>query len=532
MTRCTRGLGALVVLSTLAVPMSSSAQEEAKKPIERLEPYVVGEALPPLEEGQTMVSMTLEDAVSRALEANLNLQSARLNPAIQEYALRAARAAFTPTLSSTFGYNNSVNQSTSQLDGGSRTTTKQHTFNSSLSEQLPWYGARLNANFNNRRTESNNAFSTRNPSYSSSVSLSFTQPLLAGFKMDNQRASLETQEIQTHITDLQVRSQVENVVGQVREAYWGLRAAIEQIEIQQRSLAQARELADQNRVRARLGRGTEYQVVQAEAQVASSEQALLNAQIQWRNQELILKQLLLTGADDTLLTETINPTDQPELADQAVDIQQAIEVALRERTDLQQIKAQQQITDVNLEVSRSNRLPSLNLTASYSLQGVGGNLFERDQLGGDPVLVQRGGYLDGLQSIADFDTPTWGLTLNASYPLGINSDKINLERARLQARQQQLSLKAQELTVVTQVTSAGLSVNNTLLQYQAAQRASDAAQQNVEAELARFEVGAATNYEVVTAQNSLTTSRLSELRALIQHLNAIAQFERIQRVGN
>jgi outer membrane protein TolC len=45
-------------------------------------------------------------------------------------------------------------------------------------------------------------------------------------------------------------------------------------------------------------------------------------------------------------------------------------------------------------------------------------------------------------------------------------------------------------------------------------------------------VGAATNFELVTAQNQVTEARLSELQALIAHLNAVAQFDRIQRVGN
>ena len=40
-----------------------------------------------------------------------------------------------------------------------------------------------------------------------------------------------------------------------------------------------------------------------------------------------------------------------------------------------------------------------------------------------------------------------------------------------------------------------------------------------------------TNFNVVQAQNNLTTARLSELRALISYLNAIAEFDRVQRVG-
>ena len=40
-----------------------------------------------------------------------------------------------------------------------------------------------------------------------------------------------------------------------------------------------------------------------------------------------------------------------------------------------------------------------------------------------------------------------------------------------------------------------------------------------------------TNYDVVQAQNNLTSARLTELQPLIAYLNAIAEFDRIQRVG-
>ena len=78
--------------------------------------------------------------------------------------------------------------------------------------------------------------------------------------------------------------------------------------------------------------------------------------------------------------------------------------------------------------------------------------------------------MDGLEAIWGRDTPTWNVSLNFSYPIGMKSAKANLERARLQLRQTDLALKDQELTIVTQVTDAGLTVTDTYLQYQAAQR--------------------------------------------------------------
>ncbi|MFC1576012.1 TolC family protein, partial [Gemmatimonadota bacterium] len=93
------------------------------------------------------------------------------------------------------------------------------------------------------------------------------------------------------------------------------------------------------------------------------------------------------------------------------------------------------------------------------------------------------------------------------------------------------SLRAQELSIVTQVTNAGLNVRDTYLQLQAARRSREVAERSAEIELTRFNVGAATNYEVVQVQDALTSARLSELRATMNHVNAIAEFERVQRVG-
>jgi outer membrane protein TolC len=145
--------------------------------------------------------------------------------------------------------------------------------------------------------------------------------------------------------------------------------------------------------------------------------------------------------------------------------------------------------------------------------------------------VDPGGYKDGLQSILDRDAPTWNLSLNFSYPIGNQGAKANLERARLQIRQADLALKTQELAIVTEVTNAGLDVSDTYLQLQAAQRSREVAERSAEIELTRFNVGASTNYEVAQAQDDLTSARLSELRAMINYVNAIAEFERVQRVG-
>ncbi len=531
MTKCAHGLMAWALTVAVGIPTTLWAQQPGGEQEAPEDHYEVGKALPPQEEGRELVTLTLEQALARAQQMNLDIQTARLTPQMQEYSLQAARAAFTPTFTTTYGYNNRTNQSTSQLDGGARTNTQTHTVNMGIAQPLPWYGGRMSLDFQNNRTSTDNIFATLNPSYRSTVSVDYTQPLLSGLKADNQRGAVQTQQIQGDIARIQLDSRVQNITEQVRQAYWALKAAIEQIEIQRRSVQQAEQLLADNQVRVRLGTMAQIQVVQAESQVASAQQQLLNAEVLWRGAELAFKSLLISGPDDPLLNETINPVDLPTVEEQEVDIQAAVDNALANRTDLQQLRQERQIAEVNLDVTEDSRLPDLNLTASYSLLGVGGNQYDRSGLGGTPVLVQQGNYWDGINSITAFDTPTWSLSLNFSYPLGMRAGKANLERARLQMQQENLAIRSQELAVVTEVTNAGLAVRDTRLQLEAAQRSRELAEETVASEVTRFNAGVATNYEVVQSQDDLTSARLSELRATINHINAIAEFDRVQRVG-
>jgi outer membrane protein TolC len=532
------GLSTWGLMLALVGPAALSGQQPADTTQPGLKPYVVGQALPPAEQGQTLLPMSLDDAIQRALKANLNIQTANLNPEIQHYSLLSAQAAFTPTFSTTLGYRNNTSLPTSTIQAGSGVTQNKrqtYTFDGSLSKPMQWWGGQLSADFTNTRDASNSQISTYNPSYNSQLSLSYSQPLLAGLKMDNQRAALQTQRIQTDITDLQVKAQVANITNQVRVAYWALRYAIEQIEIQRRNLEQANELLRQDSLQVRLGRMTTSQMLQAAAQVATAQQALLNAQVQWHTQDLNFKSLLVSGPTDPLLSDIINPTDRPTETQQNVDIQAAIQVALQDRTDIREQRQQRDISQVNLEVSKSNTLPTLNLSAGYSLSGVGGNLCSRSGSGGlqgECVLVATGGYGDALTNIKNFTAPTWNVGLTGSYPIGTNPNKANLERAKLQLQQTDLALKSQELTIITQVTNAGYAVSNAYLQLQAAQRSVEAAELSYQGVVQSFGVGAATNYEVVQAQNTLTTARVSELQAVIGYVDAIAQFELVQHVGS
>jgi len=475
--------------------------------------YQVGQAKPPEVPGSTLRNMTLDEAYQVALENNLELKVARMNPQGVDYQLQAARAAYMPQISGSYSYNNATRPSNDSQEGKLSVTDLSQSFNSSMSQTLPWWGSRMTASFNNSRTNTDRVNVFFPTSYSSSVNASFTVPLLANRAIDNTRNQLRTLQIQRQVSDIQLESNIENTKASVRQAYWALRQALEQIEIQRRALELAQQQFEDNKIRVEIGTMAPIETTTSETQVVNAEQALLNAQITWQTAELNLKRLLAGGPDDEIYRTTINPVDLPVYGPPNVDPSAASRAAIDQRLDLIQARRSIDISRLNLEVSRNTTLPGLDATTSYRLSG------------------QANSYTDTLGRIKGIDNPTWSVSFNFSYPLGMRQAKANHARAQLQLDQTLASLQAQELNVSDEVYNAGLAVQNTYKQLQGAIRARQVAEANAEAEQVRFDVGLSNNYNVALALNNLTNARLTELSRTIAYINAVAEFDRVQRVG-
>jgi outer membrane protein TolC len=170
--------------------------------------------------------------------------------------------------------------------------------------------------------------------------------------------------------------------------------------------------------------------------------------------------------------------------------------------------------------SRNLTHPQLNLQGGLSSTGQGPSSFD-----------QNGNYLTAFGNVLSLNSPTWSIQTNFVYPIGMRSAKANLARSELSFEQAKANLKVSELSVVTDVTTAGLNVSNTYLQYLAAVETSQAQQMATDAEQTKFQVGLSNTFNVVQQQNTLTSDRLNELTALINYVNALADYDRKQRVG-
>jgi outer membrane protein TolC len=476
--------------------------------------------------------LTLDDAVQRALDRNLDIAVERINPQVFDLTLAQQEAFYRPTLSFNYDTSSTRNPSSTQLDGGLVTVTDQGNLDVGINQPVKWGGGNLNVGFDNNRRESTSVFSSFNPSFRSVFFAQYAQPLLRGFSIDNNRQQIKITQINRDISAVDLRQTITNTVADVRGAYWELLYTVASVDVQQQALELAEQLVRDNRARVEIGTLAPIDIVQAQSEAAARRQTVAAAQQALRTAELTLKRLIVSGTQDELWTAELNPVDQPDLSQPPVDIEAAVRSALAQRTDLDRAQRQQDINELNVDSLRNSTLPALDLVGAYQLQGQGGDFLVRGgDLGGEVGAIIPGGYSDAIDQIVDARFPLWSIGLQLSYPLGTSSDQAALERARLQVRQTEAQLRQLELNVATEVTNAALQITSIQERIEAATVARELAQQQLSAEESRFEVGLATNFFVVQAQRDLATAQESELRAILDYQRALIDFERVQQTS-
>jgi outer membrane protein len=478
----------------------------------------------------TAVNLTLDDATARALERNLDIAVERLNPQTFDLNIARIRAAYRPTATSTIGQLSRVQPPTSTLNGGSIVDNTTTTYNTGLQQLVPWGGGAFAFQFNNNKQVTSNNLVNYNPAFNNNFAMTLTQPLLRGFLIDNNRQQLVVTALNRDASEIQLRGTIATTLANVRNAYWELLYAIQALEVARGSLDLASKLVADNKARVEVGALAPLDVVQAQAEEATRLQAVAQAEAQQQTSELALKRLIVSGTEDPLWNATINPVDRPTFLPEPLNVEAAVRKALDNRTDLQIARKTIDSNNVTLRYMRNLTLPALDLTAMYGANGLGGTQFRRNGTGVTSTIigVVPGGYGDAWRTLTGRDFPTWNLALNLSYPIGASAQEAQLARAKVQLNQSAAQLRALELQVATDVTNAALQVQSGLTRYQAATLARDLAQQRLDAEQSRFEVGLSTNFLVVQAQRDLATAQNTELRALLDYRRALVDYERLQ----
>ena len=200
-----------------------------------------------LAQARPVIKLTQDEAVKRALDNNIELTVARMNPQLQDMSLDSLYAAYLPNVTSMVNSTSNNPLPTSLLNGGTNVTNKSNALNFGVTKLMPWFGGNVTVSFNNSRTDTSSTFATLNPQYTAQLNASYTQPLWRNFRIDSTRQQLMAGKITRELTDVQLKSTIVNTQANTRNAYWNLAYAIQAFEASKQSLALAERLVLDNR---------------------------------------------------------------------------------------------------------------------------------------------------------------------------------------------------------------------------------------------------------------------------------------------
>jgi outer membrane protein len=477
--------------------------------------------------------LSIDDAVQLALENNLNLKVVRLNPLLFDLDIANARSSWTPRFTNDWQYRDAQSPASSFLEGEGQ-VSKNRTFagNFGFEQLLPW-GTQYRVGFNNDRQTTNFGFSDVNPSTSIDVELSFVQPLLRGFRIDGARQSLIVSRMNREISDVRLRDNIIATAWEARNAYWDFVNARGQLAVARRTLAVSEQQLRENQKRVEVGVMAPIQVIEAEAEVAQNQSGVIEAETRVEQAEDALKSVLFDPSAPDYWAMHFEPTDEPTVRLEPVNIEAAVKNALDNRTDLREARTQLQINDVNIRYNKDTTLPDLNLNVGYTTSGLGGTQLQR---GDGPVPGVPGpvtgeitkSYSDTLGEVFGLDFPTWSVGVSFTYPIGRSSQDVSLARARLQQRQAQMQIRDLERNIRQEIINLGRLVNTNARLVQSTRVARELAEENLQAAQKRFAVGLINQFEVIQRQRDLSNAQFDELRAMITYAKSVVDFEAAQ----
>jgi outer membrane protein TolC len=509
-------------------------------------------------------SLTLNEAIRKALENNNNIEVARNDVRFAEAQLRSLLGFYEPVFTVTPNYQNNVQPQTTTLGGAdSSGTTKSNSLSvdGSVNHFLKT-GGNYNVFFNNSRNETSNTFSQLNPTFSTNLGIQFTQPLWRNRGIDATRRQIKIQRKRLEQSDADFRRQTIEVISQVQRAYWDLVFALRD----QQNKAANLNLSKENlrRVEASIAAGKSAPLERAEVstELANRETDVLLAAQQVSIAENTLKTLLLKESTSPEWSQVIVPTDQPVFGQDPISLDDAVKDAIDNRPELRRLKLQKEINAIDLGYFKNQMKPRIDLNSSFTLIGLSGTFnglttpVTGPLISGSPLTNSNafllsellklnpnivvpnvtvnpsintqfvGGYFRSLGNLFNTNTRQFTVGATISFPLRNQTAKADYAGAEIQKQQIDAQTRAQEQTIMAEVRNAVQAVETARQRVFTARRARENAEIQLNGERKLYDVGRSTTFLLFQRENALTNARNSEIRAETDYNKALSDLQR------
>jgi outer membrane protein TolC len=488
------------------------------------------ELQPPLHFEDYVVDGKLELSLKAYLDLvmanNPNVSIQRLSVISFEDSVMRAFGNFDPLGTASFQSTRSLTQGTTALSGASTLDLLTQPFSLGW-QQLLSSGATYNIGYFDTKSSTNSSFATINPTYNSSLNVSFSQPLLRGRGSFITKLPITIARARLTSARSTVEDQVIQILVTAEQSYWAVVGAREGVRVAEENYKLADTALKRANRELELGASSPLDIFQPQANFANAQLARTQARYNLQQMEDALRMQM--GADldvkyrsmPIVATEPVTPPPDADL-----DRERMVALAMDKRQDLRAARQSLDVDDLNIRQANDNLRPNLALNGQYSTSGVGGPTYVLQNAfgaGSQVVSVTPGGITDALGQMFGFGQPTYGFGLSLTLPIRNRAAAANLTDATVGKKIDALRLRAITQTVRLQVLNAITNLENSRASVELAKSARDLAQKRVDAEQKKYELGIDQIFFVLAAQTDLTAAESQLVNQTISYrLNQLA----------
>jgi HAE1 family hydrophobic/amphiphilic exporter-1 len=391
-------------------------------------------------------------------------------------------------------------------------------------------GTSYSLKFSDSKQTNDSSFTTLNPQYPSSLSLTFTQPLWRDLRIDAGRRSLLVARKNQSLSTERLRQKAIERVTQAIQYYWELVFAWQNLEVQNEAVHLAMQQYESNRRQVEQGMLAPIEVVAAQTQVATYRQTQAAAQQTLTLAENNLKQMMTGSPDNQLWNQALIPETDLALDFLAPSLEDALGLALASRPELAESSINLAINKIDTKYYKDQAKPQVDAYATITASGLAGTQQTTIQFGNFPIgnvpEVLIGSNRQSLSNMWARDFPTVKAGIQISLPFGNRTAKENAAISLLEGKRLQLTKKQMEMYVTADVRNALEQLNSSHARYEAAGIAARAAKEQYASEQRQFQEGTSTMFLVLQRQTSLIAARSNEVRTRADLAEAIANVNR------
>jgi len=475
--------------------------------------------------------LTLKDCIVRAIKYNLGVAVQVYSSELADLTVAKSREIYLPILSFDFGKDSQNSASYYWTDAAGQNSTTAMNYSTSLSQAIP-FGGSISLTLGSFNNLTNARFQMINPRYGSTLTFSFSQPLLKGFGYATSRKDILVARNTRDIVENDLKNNLIETVFSVEQAYWDLVYLNEFLKVKRQSLKLAEDLLDKNRKEADIGTLAPKEVIGAQAEVASRRADILQAVSKVKDSTDTLKGLINLPLDKDI--GDIVPADTPGFVKWDITLEEALVIGLKNRPELQSSTLEVKNKELDYSYAKNQMLPALDLNAGYWSPGISGTrilYLDNNPLTGIIVGTLPGGPSQAMRDALHFKYKNWSVSLSLDIPMNSVFSRAAQAQAKTGLDQEIARMKQTEQNIYIGIRAAVRAVQTNYECVGARRTARELSEQKLDAEEAKLKVGLSENFKVLTYQRDLAEARTAELRALIDYTLSLGQLDKAMGIS-